>query len=69
MAQATFAQRLGVSRLTVSEIVQEKWPVSVKIAIQLGKLLGNVAGLGSGCIRRLMFGRLNSLEGTRASNW
>ncbi|MDQ3259227.1 MAG: HigA family addiction module antitoxin, partial [Pseudomonadota bacterium] len=45
MTQAAFAQRLGVSRLTVSEIVQEKWPVSVKIAIQLGKLLGNVVGL------------------------
>ena len=45
MTQTEFAQRLGVSRLTVSEIVNEKRPVSVDLAIRLGKLLGNGAGL------------------------
>ena len=45
MTQTEFAQRLGVSRLTVSEIVNEKRPVSVDMAIRLGKLLGNGSGL------------------------
>ncbi len=45
MTQTEFAHRLGVSRLTVSEIVNEKRPVSVDMAIRLGKLLGNGAGL------------------------
>jgi antitoxin HigA-1 len=45
MTQTEFAQRLGVLRLTVSEIVNEKHAVSVDIAIRLGKLLGNGAGL------------------------
>lgn len=45
MSQTEFAQRLGVSRLTVSEILHEKRPVSVDMAIRIGKLLGNGAGL------------------------
>jgi antitoxin HigA-1 len=45
MTQTEFAQRLGVSRLTVSEILHEKRPVSVDMSIRLGKLLGNGAGL------------------------
>ena len=45
MTQTEFAQRLGVSRLTVSEILHERRPVSVDMAIRLGKLLGNGAGL------------------------
>jgi addiction module HigA family antidote len=36
MTQTEFAQRLGVSRLTVSEILHEKRPVSVDMAIRLG---------------------------------
>ena len=39
MTQTEFARRLGVSRLTVSDIVHEKRPVSVDMAIRLGKLL------------------------------
>ena len=39
MTQTKFAQRLGVSRVTVTDIVYEKRPVSVDIAIRLGKLL------------------------------
>jgi antitoxin HigA-1 len=45
MTQSEFAQRLDVSRLTASEIVNEKHPVSVDMAIRLGKLLGNGPGL------------------------
>lgn len=45
MTQVEFAQRLGVSRLTVSDILREKRPVSVDMAIRLGKLLGNGSGL------------------------
>ena len=39
MTQTEFARRLGVSRVTVSDIVHEKRPVSVDMAIRLGKLL------------------------------
>ena len=39
MTQTKFAQRLGVSRVTVTDIVYEKRPVSVDMAIRLGKLL------------------------------
>lgn len=45
MTQTEFARRLGVSRVTVSDVVHEKRPVSVDMAIRLGKLLGNGAGL------------------------
>ena len=48
MTQTEFAQRLGVSRLTVSEILHEKRPVSVDMAIRLGRLLGNGPGLWLG---------------------
>ena len=36
-----FADRLGVSRLTVSEVLLEKRSVTPDMAIRLGKLLGN----------------------------
>ena len=45
MTQTEFAQRLGVSRFTVSDILHEKRPVSADMAIRLGRLLGNGAGL------------------------
>ena len=45
MTQTEFARRLGVSRLSVSEILLEKRSVSVDMAIRLGRLLGNGAGL------------------------
>jgi antitoxin HigA-1 len=41
MTQAAFAERLGVSRLTVSEILNEKRRVTPDMAIRLGRLLGN----------------------------
>ena len=41
LTQKEFADRLGVSRLTVSEILLEKRSVTPDMAIRLGKLLGN----------------------------
>ena len=41
LTQKEFAQRLGVSRLTVSEILHEKRGITPDMAIRLGKLLGN----------------------------
>ena len=45
MTQAEFAARLGVSRLTVSEILHEKRSVTVDMAMRIGTLLGNGPGL------------------------
>lgn len=41
MTQKDFAQRLGVSRLTVSEVLNQKRPVTADLAMRLGRLLGN----------------------------
>jgi len=41
MTQKDFADRLGVSRLTVSDVIHEKRPVSPDMAIRLGRVLGN----------------------------
>lgn len=41
LTQKEFAERLGVSRLTVSEILLEKRSVTPDMAIRLGKSLGN----------------------------
>jgi antitoxin HigA-1 len=40
MTQTEFAQRLGVSRLTVSELLLEKRALTTAMAARLGKLLG-----------------------------
>lgn len=45
ITQGEFADRLGVSRRTVSEILHGRRPVTPDMAIRLGKLLGNGAGL------------------------
>ena len=45
ITQAEFADRLEVSRRTVSEILHDRRPVTPDMAIRLGKLLGNGAGL------------------------
>lgn len=39
------AQRLGVSRLTVPEILHEKRPLTPDMAIRIGRLLGNGPGV------------------------
>jgi addiction module HigA family antidote len=41
MTQKEFAERLGVSRLTVSELLHEKRAVTADMAMRLGRLLGN----------------------------
>ncbi len=45
ITQGEFADWLGVSRRTVSEVLHERRPVTPDMAIRLGKLLGNGAGL------------------------
>ena len=45
ITQGDFADKLGVSRRTVSEILHERRPITPDMAIRLGKLLGNGAGL------------------------
>lgn len=41
MTQKDFADRLGVSRLTVSDVIHEKRSVTPDMAMRLGRLLGN----------------------------
>ena len=40
MTQTEFAKRIGVSRLTVSELLLEKRGLSADLAIRVGKLTG-----------------------------
>ena len=41
MTQKEFADRLGVSRVSVSEVIHEKRPITPDMAMRLGQLLGN----------------------------
>jgi addiction module HigA family antidote len=41
ITQTKFAEILGVSRRTVNEIVQGRRPITVDMAIRIGKALGN----------------------------
>jgi antitoxin HigA-1 len=41
ISQAELAKRMGVSRLTVSEIIHEKRAVTADIAHRLGRVFGN----------------------------
>jgi len=41
LTQTEFAERLCVSRRTVSEILHELSPVTADMALRIGKLLGN----------------------------
>ena len=43
MTQTEFASRLGVSRLTVSEILHEKRPLTPEMAARIAKLLNTTA--------------------------
>ena len=40
ITQATFASHLGVSRLTVSEILHEKRGVSAEMAVRIARVIG-----------------------------
>jgi len=41
ISKAEFARRLGVSRQTLYDILDEKKPVTPQTAVRLGKLIGN----------------------------
>lgn len=41
VTQTSFAKLLGVSRRTVNEIIQGRRPITVDMAIRIGKTLGN----------------------------
>jgi antitoxin HigA-1 len=41
MTQTKFAEILGVSRRSVNEIIQGRRPITVDMAIRIGKALGN----------------------------
>lgn len=43
ITQAVFANHLGVSRLTVSEILHEKRGASAKMAVRISKVIGGTA--------------------------
>ncbi|GAC1626743.1 MAG: HigA family addiction module antitoxin [Nevskia sp.] len=43
MTQTAFAERLGVSRLTISELLLEKRGLSADMAVRIGKLLNTSA--------------------------
>ncbi len=45
ISQGEFAQRLGVSRQSVSDVLTGKRPVSPDLAHRLGRVLGNGPGL------------------------
>jgi addiction module HigA family antidote len=41
MTQTRFAEILGVSRRTINEIIQGRRPITVDMAIRIGKCFGN----------------------------
>jgi addiction module HigA family antidote len=41
MTQTSFAEVLGVSRRTINQIIQGRRPVTVDMALRIGKALGN----------------------------
>ncbi len=45
ITQQELADRLGVSRRTVSEVLHERRPLTPDMAIRLGKFLGNGPGV------------------------
>lgn len=45
ISQDAFAQKLGVSRQTINDVLLEKRPVSVDLAWRLGRFLDNGAAL------------------------
>lgn len=45
MAKAEIARLLGISRQQLYDIIDEKRPISPTVAVKLGKLLGNGAGV------------------------
>jgi len=52
MTQTELARRLGVSRLSVSELLLEKRALSLEMAARIAKLLRTTLRAGSACRRR-----------------
>ena len=65
MTQTELAQRLGVSRLTVSEVLHEKRSVSADMALRLGKLLGNGPGVWLRMQQAVQLMGLGAYQGAR----
>ena len=66
LTQTECAQRLGVSRLTVSEVLHEKRGVSPDMALRLGRMLGNGPGIW---LRMQQAVDLWELEKTKAGDY
>jgi antitoxin HigA-1 len=66
LTQTECAQRLGVSRLTVSELLHEKRAVSPDMALRLGRMLGNGPGVW---LRMQQALDLWELENTKARDY
>ncbi len=68
ITQAELARRMGVSRLTVSEIIHEKRAVTADIAHRLGRVFGNgPRSCGSICRRLLICGKPSGLTAVSIS--
>jgi addiction module HigA family antidote len=59
MTQTDFAQRLGVSRLSVSDLLLEKRGMTPEMAARVGKLLNTTPKAGCACSRRSTCGKWN----------
>jgi addiction module HigA family antidote len=66
LTQTECAQRLGVSRLTVSDLLHEKRGVSPDMALRLGRMLGNGPGVW---LRMQQAVDLWELENTKAHDY
>lgn len=66
LTQTECAQRLDVSRLTVSELLHEKRGVSHDMALRLGRMLGNGPGIW---LRMQQAVDLWELENTKAGDY
>ncbi len=66
LMQTECAHRLGVSRLTVSDLLHEKRGVSPDMALRLGRMLGNGPGIW---LRMQQALDLWDLENTKARDY
>ena len=65
ITQASFASYLGVSRLTVSEILNEKRGISALMALRLARYFGCSAELWLGLQQDFELDQARDLEGPR----
>ena len=57
ITKAVLASHLGVSRLSVSEILHEKRGVSAEMAVLIARVIGVLPKAGCICKRQLTYGR------------